>query len=75
MSTANQQELQIVKAFSSVSIPEDIIRSSDISGLMDGMLGDQDNVTSSAGRLERARQAKKNGNAVGNWWHNRNDKA
>ena len=73
MSTANQQELQIVKAFSSVSIPEDIIRSSDISGLMDGMLGDQDNVTSSAGRLGRARQAKKNGNAVGNWWHNRND--
>lgn len=73
MSTANKKELQIIEAFSSVSIPEDIIRSSNISGLMDDMLSDQDNVTSSAKKLERARQAKKDGNAIGNWWNNRND--
>ncbi|MEE4462430.1 hypothetical protein V2S84_09960 [Azotobacter chroococcum] len=68
------QELQIVQAFSSVEVSEQIIRSADIKGLVGGMLSAQDEVGRSAEELERARQEKKGGSLIGNWWKDRDDK-
>lgn len=68
------QELQIVQAFSSVEVSEQIIRSVDIKELVGGMLSAQDEVGRSAEELERARQEKKGGSLIGNWWKDRDDK-
>ncbi|WP_375576328.1 hypothetical protein [Paracidovorax oryzae] len=70
----NKQELQIVQAFSSVDVPERIIRDSNIKELLRGMTAEQDAVQSDAKRLERLRQEKKDGNFIGNWWNDRDDK-
>ncbi|MDN8103965.1 hypothetical protein [Burkholderia multivorans] len=70
----NKQELQIVQAFSSVDVPEKIIRESNIKELIHSMIAEQDAVQSDARRLERLRQEKKEGNIIGNWWHDRDDK-
>ncbi|MFB8831097.1 hypothetical protein ACE0DR_21435 [Azotobacter sp. CWF10] len=68
------QELQIVQAFSSVEVSEQIIRSADIKELVGGMLSAQDEVGRSAVELERARQEKKGGSLLGNWWRDHDDK-
>ncbi|SER27023.1 hypothetical protein SAMN04244573_03246 [Azotobacter beijerinckii] len=68
------QELQIVQAFSSVEVSERIIRSADIKELVGGMLAAHDEVGRSAEELERARQEKKGGSLIGNWWKERGDK-
>lgn len=68
------QELQIVQAFSSVEVSEQIIRSADIKELVGGMLAAHDEVGRSAEELERARQEKKGGSLIGNWWKERGDK-
>jgi len=73
MSSANQQELQIIRAFSSVDVPERVLRDSNIKELIKGMVDDQDTVQSDAQRLERLRQEKKDGNIIGNWWNDRED--
>lgn len=74
MTALNKQELQIVQAFSSVDVPEKIIRESNIKDLIRGMTAEQDSVQSDARRLERLRQEKKEGNFIGNWWNDRDDK-
>lgn len=74
MTALNKQELQIVQAFSSVDVPEKIIRESNIKDLIRGMTAEQDSVQSDAQRLERLRQEKKDGNFIGNWWNDRDDK-
>lgn len=63
-----------MQAFSSVEVSEQIIRSADIKGLVGGMLSAQDEVGRSAEELERARQEKKGGSLIGNWWKDRDDK-
>jgi hypothetical protein len=68
------QELQIVQAFSSLEVPERIIRESNIKELLHGLNADQQKVQSDAERLSRLRQEKKDGNFVGNWFHGRGDK-
>jgi len=70
----NKQELQIVQAFSSISVPEKVIRDSNIKELVQDMLGKQTAVRSSADHLERLRQEKRDGNFLGNWWNDRDDK-
>lgn len=70
----NKQELQIIQAFSSVDVPERIIRDSNIKELVHGMTAEQNAVQSDAQRLERLRQEKKDGNFIGNWWNDRDDK-
>jgi len=70
----NKQELQIVQAFSSISVPEKVIRDSNIKELVQEMLGKQSAVQGSADRLERLRQEKRDGNFLGNWWNDRDDK-
>lgn len=74
MTALNKQELQIIQAFSSVDVPERIIRDSNIKELLHGMTAEQDAVQSDARRLERLRQEKKDGNFIGNWWNDRDDK-
>lgn len=74
MTAPNNQELEIIQAFSSVSVPEKIIRESNIKGLIHGIATDQETVQTDARRLERLRQEKKDGNLIGNWLHDRDDK-
>lgn len=74
MNAPNKQELQIVQAFSSISVPEKVIRDSNIKELVQEMLGKQSAVQGSADRLERLRQEKRDGNFLGNWWNDRDDK-
>lgn len=74
MTVLNKQELQIIQAFSSVDVPERIFRESNIKELIQGMTAEQDTVQSEARRLERLRQEKKDGNFIGNWWNDRDDK-
>lgn len=74
MTTLNKQELQIIQAFSSVDVPERIIRDSNIQELIHDMTAEQDAVQLDAGRLESLRQEKKDGNFIGNFWNDRDDK-
>ena len=74
MTALNNQELQIVQVFSSVDIPEKIIRDSNIKDLIRDMTAEQDSVQSDARRLEQLRQEKKEGNFIANWWNDRDDK-
>jgi hypothetical protein len=71
--TATRQDLQIVEAFSSVSVPEQIIRQSNIRELVQGMTDAQASVQSTTSKLERARREQKEGNFLGNWWSDRDD--
>lgn len=74
MNSLSNQELQVVQAFSSVAVPEEIIRSSDIKGLIEGMISSQRSSENAAQKLERLRQEKRDGNFFSNWLNNRNDK-
>ena len=68
------QELQVVKAFSSISVPEDVIRNSDIKGIVQDILSENEAVDANSRRLQRLRREKAEGNFFGNLWHNRSDK-
>lgn len=68
------QELQIVQAFSSAEVSEQIIRAADIKELVGGMLSAQAEVGRSAEELEQARREKKGSSLLGNWWRERGDK-
>lgn len=74
MTALNKQELQIIQVFSSVDVPERIIRDSNIKELLHSMTAEQEAVQSDAQRLERLRQEKKDGNFISNWWNDRDDK-
>lgn len=68
------QELQIVEVFSAASVPEEIIRGSNIKELVKGMLADQQAVRDNESALDRRRKEQSEGNFVGNWWNDRGDK-
>jgi hypothetical protein len=74
MNAPNNQELQIIQALSSVSVPEKVIRESNIKELIHGMTADQELVQTDAQRLEQLRQEEKDGNFIGNWYYDRDDK-
>jgi hypothetical protein len=69
----NNQELQIVQAFSSVNVPEEIFKACNMKELIHGMISDQDMVKSNTRNLDRLRDEKKDGNFITNWWDNRDD--
>lgn len=73
MHSENKQELQIIKAFSSVDVPERILRESNINELVHSMVAGQDAVQSDAQRLELLRQEQKDGNFIGNWLNDRDE--
>lgn len=68
------QELQVVKAFSSLTIPEDVIRNSDIKGIVNDILSANQSVGSNTDRLDRLRREKANNSRISNWWNDRSDK-
>ncbi|KAK51915.1 hypothetical protein [Bordetella bronchiseptica] len=71
--SASAQELQIVEAFSSATVPEQVIRESNIKELINGISAARSSVKSTTKQLERARSEQKNGNLLTNWWNDRND--
>lgn len=73
MNVVNKQELQIVQAFSSIDLPEKIIRDSNLTELIHGMTTEQSAIQSDAQRLDRLRQQKKDANFVANWWNDQDD--
>lgn len=74
MSASHPQELQIIQAFSMVTVPERILRDSNVKELIRSMIDEQDKVQKNAHNLDQARQEKKEGNFIGNWWNDRDDK-
>ena len=58
MTALNKQGLEIVQAFSSVNVPERIIRDSNIKDLIHSMTAEQETLQTDAKRLERLRQEK-----------------
>lgn len=74
MTALNKQELQIIEAFSSVNISESIICDSNIRELIYGLTADQKVAGTNAHRLEQLRREKQEGNFLGNWWVDLDDK-
>lgn len=68
------QEFEIVQALSSVDLPEPLIHDGNIKELIRAMASDQKAVAFDAKRLEQVRQEQKEGNFVGNWLKDRDDK-
>ncbi|AKJ66918.2 hypothetical protein ABW99_00400 [Pandoraea thiooxydans] len=67
-------ELQVVQVLSALTIPEQIVRDSNIRELMDDMIAETKSVQGENHRLEQLRQEKKDGNFATNWWYDRDDK-
>jgi len=74
VSALNKQEMQIVQVFSAMTVPEKLFKDSNIKNLIQNMIKEQDAVAANARLLESARQDKRDGNFVGNWWNDRDDK-
>lgn len=73
MSASHPHELQIIQAFSTVTVPDRILRDSNVKELIRSMIDEQDKVQTNARNLEKARQEKKDGNIFGNWLNDRGD--
>lgn len=73
MSTS-ARELEVVKAFSALTIPEKIFQDSKIRELIEGMIAETKSVNDESRRLQRLREEKKDGNFVSNLWHDRDEK-
>jgi len=73
VSESHPQELQIIQAFSTVTVPDRILRDSNVKELIRSMIDEQDKVQNNARNLDKARQEKKDGNIIGNWWNDRGD--
>lgn len=67
-------ELQVVQAFSAITIPEQIIRDSNIRELIDGMMAETSAVKNESHRLERLRKEMNDGNFVTNMLNDRDEK-
>lgn len=74
MSASHPYELEIIQAFSTVTVPERILRDSNVKELIRSMVDEQDKVQNNARNLEKARQDKKDGNFFGNLTNGRADK-
>lgn len=68
------RELQVVQAFSALTIPEQIVRDSNIRELIEGMVAETNSVKDESHRLEQLRQEKKDGNFFSNMWNGRDEK-
>lgn len=70
----NAHELQVVQAFSALTIPEQIVRDSNIRELIKDMIADTSLVKDESQRLKELRQERKDGNFISNWWNDRDEK-
>ncbi|WP_150130888.1 hypothetical protein [Janthinobacterium sp. LM6] len=68
------KELQIIKAFSAVTLPENTLNERQIKELVSTMIQEQDSVRSDAERLDKLRQEQKDGSTYNNWKENRSEK-
>lgn len=73
VNNSNNQELQIVQALSTVKVPEKVLKSSNIQGLIDEIDSKKDAVKSNAERLDGLRKDKEKNNFFMNWWDDRDD--
>jgi hypothetical protein len=67
-------ELQVVQAFSALTIPEQIVRDSNIGELIEGMVAETKSVKVGAKRLDELRQEMKDSNFVSNLWNGQDEK-
>lgn len=67
-------ELQIVQAFSKLTIPEKIIQDSNIGDLIKNTLADKKSVSDENSRLQELRDEQKKGNFASNLWNDRDGK-
>ncbi len=74
MDTSKKQELIIVNAISQMVIPSDVFENSEFKEIISNFKDAQSKVGSSLKDVEAARKNVKDGNMLGNWWHNRKDK-
>lgn len=74
MSLEKKQELLIVESLSSATLSPEMIKESNIPELIRDIAIEKDELSSNARRLERLRREKKDGNFIGNWWNDRDDK-
>jgi len=68
------KELQIIKAFSAVTLPENTLNERQIKELVSTMIKEQDSVRSDAERLDKLRQEQRDGSTYNNWKENRSEK-
>lgn len=68
------KEVQIVNALSSADLPENLIGDSCVKELISAVVDAQQQASGAADRLQWARMAKANQNAISNWWNNTEDR-
>lgn len=74
MSSLTGKEVQIVNALSAADLPENLIGQSCVKELISAVVDAQQDASSAADRLQRARVAKENSNVISNWWNNTEDR-
>lgn len=66
-------EMQIVEAFSNVTVPEDILRNSNVPQMVEDMRSTKKRLETSEERLSQLRREKNDGNFISNIWNDRSD--
>jgi hypothetical protein len=74
MSYAGKHELQIVEAFSTVELPQQIFAAGKIPELIQRMADARSEIDDDGARLSRLRREKADGNFVTNWWNDLDDR-
>lgn len=72
--TPAKNEVMIVEALSTIELPESVIGESKINYLVSEILAANATLADRGRRLDKARQEKNAGNAIGNWWHGRDER-
>lgn len=68
-----RENIAVIQALSNAHLSKDILEKADIYSIIRAVKSSQDKVEESNKTLEKAREAKKEGNVFGNWWYNRGD--
>lgn len=66
-------EMQVVEAFSRISVPEDVLRNSNVPQMVEDMRTTKKLLESSEEKLSRLRRTKKDSNFFSNIWNDRDD--
>ncbi|MGK5035434.1 hypothetical protein [Janthinobacterium sp. LB3P118] len=65
--------MQIVEAFSNVTVPDDILRNSNVPQMVEDMRSTKKRLETSEERLSQLRREKNDGNFISNIWNDRSD--
>ena len=66
-------EMQIVEAFSNLTVPEDILRNSNVPQMVKDMRSTKKRLETSEERLSQLRRERNDSNFISNIWHDRSD--